>query len=1153
MNKKTKKRMLILSFVFLALWATATWASNDVLKVQSILGTAIQDIQKIYFSSWAVKDPAHPETEILMNLQNGSVHMWGRMMMAISWANDRMGKLSTWSSLFQGRNNTLSWANSFLVWWSWNTIEQDATWSAILWGTSNKIIKGIASYILWGNKNTISGDNSFIIGGVNNKIEWNNSYIFGFTGVKINANNSVAFWKNIEIEKDNVFMWNGTTNKESASRENTFVMYAKNWLIIKDASNITVTKNNSTWALNVADWIMQISWEAVHCWPAVEGAIQYTWWAFGCFCGCNGTGWVSMTPTQKCRNLCPTIDGFSWDGALCKYSEYDERDSLTKAEACEAWNSSDIQEVTSSYFWEDYVSGWQWTCEDSLWGDTVSCSTKRKLVKGRCWSTLNSCAWEWVLDTTSIRFVNHKNIRECLPVWYPVYWVEGWWETNTKQICSLCEDGYKNLKDASGNRIKDSDWSIKCFKIEGTSCKNDVTITTDWNVWCTSWGVAKSTSTDAYWNKTWDCESPTGSLWEKFCHTCNASANYVWSPSANKCVLKKDWVCANTWASTFAVNNQSTWCITAWWITWYVHDWNTYKWYCKWENGWNNSPLCNYCANGTVWSGTTQSCVSKVNNWTVTFNANGWTWVTASSVSVPNNTVLNLSNYTWYKLWFNFVWWNRSSTAKVAMSNPTVTWNITLYAIFEEDSPYDGVWKCIDEDDLIEGGSCNQISKDLFCNNLLQDMDYCYAFALWVYTLRTWIPACSACFRSQPAHCKNLKPWEPMPADCSVPYVGDADCSSITSPSLCNKTYRCGWIHPLLSHGDSDVICVDPVTWEELSELDCDPDDIPDDCGGAVSPKTPTWSSNCTFKGNTYSNDATIDVFLVSSVQCTSTTSSCSQTTVKCKDGAWYNGINVVSSSKMYTSCSLTSYTPDWYTSTSCGSCWASSTKTWYRPNSAGTACEAINVYKCNTSCGSSWGWWGWGCFLAWTKVRTDKWLKNIEEIDTWDVVLSYNTKTNQNEYNRVLEKLVHEDNSDDVYTLTIDWNVLDVTALHKFYLVGNIYDNKCSTPIWRSAIRLREWDVLRMVDWTESVIENIQYRQNLGTVYNLQVENNHNYFVDKWYLVHNSVSMAQKAVADDRLMDGGGGCGPYTVVDTLPLSTSHCNSCDGSCDTTYY
>ena len=46
---------------------------------------------------------------------------------------------------------------------------------------------------------------------------------------------------------------------------------------------------------------------------------------------------------------------------------------------------------------------------------------------------------------------------------------------------------------------------------------------------------------------------------------------------------------------------------------------------------------------------------------------------------------------------------------------------------------------------------------------------------------------------------------------------------------------------------------------------------------------------------------------------------------------------------------------------------------------------------------------------------------------------------------------------------------------------------------------------------------------------------------------------MAQKAVADDRLMDGGGGCGPYTVVDTLPLSTSHCNSCDGSCDTTYY
>ncbi len=687
MNKKTKKRMLMLSFVFLVLWATATWASNDVLKVQSILGTAIQDIQKIYFSSWAVRDPAHPETEILMNLQNGSVHMWGRMMMAISWANDRMGKLSTWSSLFQGRNNTISWANSFLVWWSWNTIEQDASWSAILWGTSNKIIKGIASYILWGNKNTISGDNSFIIGGVNNKIEWNNSYIFGFTGVKINANNSVAFWKNIEIEKDNVFMWNGTTNKESASRENTFVMYAKNWLIIKDASNITVTKNNSTWALNVADWIMQISWEAVHCWPAIQGAIQYTWWAFGCFCGCNGTGWVSMTPTQKCRNLCPTIDGFSWDGALCKYSEYDERDSLTKAEACEAWNSSDIQEVTSSYFWEDYVSGWQWTCEDSLWGDTVSCSTKRKLVKGRCWSTLNSCAWEWVLDTTSIRFVNHKNIWECLPVWYPVYWVEGWWETNTKQICSLCEDGYKNLKDASGNRIKDSDWSIKCFKIEGTSCRNDVTITTDWNDWCTSWGVAKSTSTDANWNKTWNCESPTGSLWEKFCHTCNASANYVWSWwTTNKCVLKKKWQCGEK--AQFASNNKNTWC-KVWSVEVVTENSSTqsYAWYCKWENAWDEaafkSDLCTWCPTGKTYNVESKKCESDIVMYTVTFKANWWSWITTGSVSVQKDTVLNLKNYTGSKSWHDFVWWNTNSWATTAISNPTVVSNMTLYAIFK--------------------------------------------------------------------------------------------------------------------------------------------------------------------------------------------------------------------------------------------------------------------------------------------------------------------------------------------------------------------------------------------------------------------------------------------------------------------------------------
>ena len=734
MNKKTKKRMLMLSFVFLALWATATWASNDVLKVQSILGTAIQDIQKIYFSSWAVRDTAHPETEILMNLQNWSVHMWGRMLMAISWANDRMGKLSTWSSLFQGRNNTISWANSFLVWWSWNTIEQDAAWSIILWGTSNKIIKGIASYILWGNKNTISGDNSFIIGGVNNRIEWNNSYIFGFTGVKINANNSVAFWKNIEIEKDNVFMWNGATNKESASRENTFVMYAKNWLIIKNASGITVNKNNSTWALNV-DWIMQISWEAVHCWPAIQGAIQYTWWAFGCFCGCNGTGWVSMTPTQKCRNLCPTINGFSRDGALCKYSEYDERDSLTKAEACEAWESSDIQEVTSTYAWDDgfsesYVSGWRWTCEDSLGGGSVSCETRKKLVKGKCGTTdLWTCQWESIFDETSKKTINNKNVWECLPVWYPVYWKAGWEELNTKEICSKCVDGYTFMEDGLGGFKRGEDWSYMCYKIEGTSCNNDVTIATDWNVWCTSWGVAKSTATDLNWNKTWNCESPTWSVWEKFCHTCNASANYVWSWwTTNKCVLKEDWVCAtswfkygnqgtycktaywvtwfvrewktykwyckwangwadsslchycadgtwdiesstcvskvnwvcaNTWSSTFDINNQSTWCTTAWWITWAVHNWNTYKWYCKWENWWNNSPLCNYCAGGTVWDGT--SCVTPENRCEM---PNWFTW-NEISIANPDNPSLwftimdrDLWGETAGAWWWVYQWWN---------------------------------------------------------------------------------------------------------------------------------------------------------------------------------------------------------------------------------------------------------------------------------------------------------------------------------------------------------------------------------------------------------------------------------------------------------------------------------------------------------------
>jgi hypothetical protein len=96
--------------------------------------------------------------------------------------------------------------------------------------------------------------------------------------------------------------------------------------------------------------------------------------------------------------------------------------------------------------------------------------------------------------------------------------------------------------------------------------------------------------------------------------------------------LKEDWACATSW---FKYGNQGTYCKTAYWVTWFVREWKTYKWYCKWANGWADSSLCHYCADGT-WDIESSTCVSKVNwvcanTWSSTFNiSNQSTWCTTA-------------------------------------------------------------------------------------------------------------------------------------------------------------------------------------------------------------------------------------------------------------------------------------------------------------------------------------------------------------------------------------------------------------------------------------------------------------------------------------------------------------------------------------------
>lgn len=73
------------------------------------------------------------------------------------------------------------------------------------------------------------------------------------------------------------------------------------------------------------------------------------------------------------------------------------------------------------------------------------------------------------------------------------------------------------------------------------------------------------------------------------------------------------------------------------------------------------------------------------NSVTVTFDVNWWDLISSWSIELTIGDTLDLSEYTWFKADWDFVWRNTDSWATVAIDNPTVTEPITLYAIFKKD------------------------------------------------------------------------------------------------------------------------------------------------------------------------------------------------------------------------------------------------------------------------------------------------------------------------------------------------------------------------------------------------------------------------------------------------------------------------------------
>lgn len=138
-------------------------------------------------------------------------------------------------------------------------------------------------------------------------------------------------------------------------------------------------------------------------------------------------------------------------------------------------------------------------------------------------------------------------------------------------------------------------------------------------------------------------------------------------------------------------------------------------------------------------------------------------------------------------------------------------------------------------------------------------------------------------------------------------------------------------------------------------------------------------------------------------------------------------------------------------------------------------------------------------CFKKGVKVLTNYGYLDIDNIKVNDLVMSYNFDTNSNEYSKVIKTFQHKDINDDLYTITCGSIVIETTSMHPICVSLN------NTLGFINAKDLKIGN--RLVDYEGNIheITSITCESVTDTFYNIEVENNHNYYVtENNILVHN-------------------------------------------------
>ena len=140
-------------------------------------------------------------------------------------------------------------------------------------------------------------------------------------------------------------------------------------------------------------------------------------------------------------------------------------------------------------------------------------------------------------------------------------------------------------------------------------------------------------------------------------------------------------------------------------------------------------------------------------------------------------------------------------------------------------------------------------------------------------------------------------------------------------------------------------------------------------------------------------------------------------------------------------------------------------------------------------------------CFPAGTKVHTQWGLADIEKLEIGVPVLTYNEETGEKEYKKVKKVMRRMTRRMCALELS-NGSTIEVTPEHRFFSNGE----------WTPIEELNVNDTLQLKDNSIVVIENKIIFPTFVEVYNLEIEDNENYYVtEEGVLVHNGYADANE------------------------------------------